>query len=111
MCVFVTGEVGRVGAGLQRSCSLCPKARALGPVGYPVQLSHHATPLSISLFDNYLLCCLGWGEVTIHTSLTRKHWLPCLSTQSDLYSPSTFVCGQKKTKTNNPSYLYVTYIH
>lgn len=64
MWVCVCEQEGWEGGGLQGSGSLCPtavEAKVLRPAGCPPWLSLHATPLSIPLFDNYLLCCLGRG--------------------------------------------------
>lgn len=84
--------------GLQGSYSLCPtaaEARVLRPASCPPQLSLHATALSVPLFDNYLLCCLGqgWGHHTYITdtkTLATRVWPP----PSDPYRPSPLIYTQ-----------------
>lgn len=57
-------------------------------------LSHHAMPLSISLFDIYLLCCLGqgWGQhsyITGNTGLTRVYPSPSDLSSKIMYTRNT----------------------
>ncbi len=96
VCVYVRRTGG--GGGLQGSCSLCPtavEAKVLRPAGCPSWLSHHATPLSVPLFDNYLLCCLGqgWGH---HTYITDKKTLATRVRPPpfDLHRPSPLIYTQ-----------------
>lgn len=59
------------------------------------RLSLHATPLSIPLFDNYLLCCLGqgWGHHTYITDTKTLATRVC-PPPFDLFRPLALIYTQ-----------------